>query len=380
MVLKSHYFVSTEQMLGRYRIILIVAGLLYTVWYFNYRAMVPDGYDSFYDRFVVGSAAISIAVLSYRFSFIKRRISFWFNTIAAIMYLHGFYQTVMNNMDLNYVWGAFVAVVGFGASVLTMEALYLYFGLAIVCSGYAYYLKAAPERWLYFTGIITVFIISFLSLRALLKVVTQLKSRTDELLELSAAVQTLFLPSRNDFENRKCRLHGFYRAAEKCGGDWWWYKIHEQRVQIIVGDVTGHGPGPAMMTASIASYLRALQSIFGTRQMSDILAALNKQVLDLADGTTQFRHCMSLAAVEVDFSTMTLHAWFAAAPMVTASLCSLTVSRKRAAKTIDHMVSDACSTPLSSLSNKRRFMLPLKSPTRSTNTVKRCHKKTTTPW
>jgi serine phosphatase RsbU (regulator of sigma subunit) len=50
-----------------------------------------------------------------------------------------------------------------------------------------------------------------------------------------------------------CDLVGFYRGAEKCSGDWWWYEhISQDKLWVIVADVTGHGAGPAMLTAAVA--------------------------------------------------------------------------------------------------------------------------------
>ena len=314
---KANNFVSPKQMLARYRALIFVGGALYPAYYYNYISAVPGAHESLLERSIVGLFGLGIVAASFRLERVRKHIGFWFVAFTTIMYLHGFYSTMMNHMDLNYVWGGFVVVVGIGAAVMTMEALLFFFAVAIACSGWAYYSAPAPDRWLYFNGIVTVLIVNFLSLRAILKVMAQLKAKTEEHLQLSAAVQSMFLPNHNHFENNRVRLHGFYRAMEKCGGDWWWYNVSEQGAQIIVGDITGHGPGPAMMTASIASYMRALQSALGTHNMPELIHALNRQVLQIGDASTsRFNHCMCLSTIDIDFKTMTLRAWFAASPMI----------------------------------------------------------------
>ena len=42
-------------------------------------------------------------------------------------------------------------------------------------------------------------------------------------LALTAAVQTLFLPKAASIRTESFELHGYYQAARRCSGDWWWY-------------------------------------------------------------------------------------------------------------------------------------------------------------
>jgi serine phosphatase RsbU (regulator of sigma subunit) len=80
----------------------------------------------------------------------------------------------------------------------------------------------------------------------------------DHELALSGAVQRLLLPTEPTYRDEKLELHGFYRPAARCGGDWWWYERDaEGGIRILVGDVVGHGAAPAMVTAMVASVYRA---------------------------------------------------------------------------------------------------------------------------
>lgn len=114
---------------------------------------------------------------------------------------------------------------------------------------------------------------------------------------LTGAVQTGFLPKANAYASGRFRLLGFYRPADTCSGDWWWYEPHKQsgRHEILVGDVTGHGPGPAMVTAAAATAFR-VQNRATQSGVLDRLAVLNEEVLRVGEGKYQ----MTMSAVEID--------------------------------------------------------------------------------
>ncbi len=61
-------------------------------------------------------------------------------------------------------------------------------------------------------------------------------------------------------------VHGWYRPAERTSGDFFdFVKTRDQRLAVIVGDVTGHGMGPALITAatqaSLRSFLRVVPDV-----------------------------------------------------------------------------------------------------------------------
>ncbi|QQR88688.1 MAG: SpoIIE family protein phosphatase [Myxococcales bacterium] len=80
-------------------------------------------------------------------------------------------------------------------------------------------------------------------------------------LELTAVVQSGLLPEKDFIENINLSIQGFYRPAEKCSGDWWWYEQHGRNItKVAVGDVSGHGAGPAMVTAAVAAAFRVTEN------------------------------------------------------------------------------------------------------------------------
>jgi serine phosphatase RsbU (regulator of sigma subunit) len=129
-------------------------------------------------------------------------------------------------------------------------------------------------------------------------------------LELTGAVQRGFLPRNSAYSDSRLSVFGFYRPAGTCSGDWWWHEPNRDGTHaILVGDVTGHGPGPAMVTASVATTFRVLTST-GMRRISDVLQHLNREVLEVGEGKYQ----MTLAALELDARTGRFVLYNAGAP------------------------------------------------------------------
>lgn len=128
-------------------------------------------------------------------------------------------------------------------------------------------------------------------------------------LELSASVQALLLPKSPVLESERFSLCGFYRPASQCGGDWWCHHTSaDGNLMAIVGDVTGHGAGPAMITASIASHFLSLRSL--NEPPGAMMKSLHKQLFEVAEG----KYLMTALAVQFEPNNGKLTAWCASAP------------------------------------------------------------------
>jgi len=86
------------------------------------------------------------------------------------------------------------------------------------------------------------------------------KVRLEQSLELASAIQRDLMPQiPKDLAGWE--VHGWYGPAEETAGDFYdFVKVRGGKLAIAVGDVTGHGIGPALITAaaqaSMRSYLR----------------------------------------------------------------------------------------------------------------------------
>lgn len=88
-------------------------------------------------------------------------------------------------------------------------------------------------------------------------------SEIERSLEITGAIQTGFLPQEIHHRRPGVEVLSLYLPADKASGDWWWYQeLADGCDCVMVADVTGHGPGPAILTASMATAFR-VQDLVG---------------------------------------------------------------------------------------------------------------------
>ncbi|MEZ0313654.1 MAG: SpoIIE family protein phosphatase [Myxococcota bacterium] len=133
-------------------------------------------------------------------------------------------------------------------------------------------------------------------------------------LALIAAVQTMLLPRDTLVRRDRVQLAAFYRAADDCGGDWWWHDQDEERVRVFIGDVSGHGAGSAMVTGSIASATRLARTLSPHIGAVDLLQLLHNELWGMAHGD----YHMTMAILEIPKQGSTAHIYSAAAPHILA--------------------------------------------------------------
>jgi sigma-B regulation protein RsbU (phosphoserine phosphatase) len=85
------------------------------------------------------------------------------------------------------------------------------------------------------------------------------KARMQTELQTVRNVQESFLPKKSQETYDWLKVSGFYRSATECSGDWWWHWRKGNKVFIIVGDVTGHGAGSAMITGAARSAISTVE-------------------------------------------------------------------------------------------------------------------------
>jgi serine phosphatase RsbU (regulator of sigma subunit)/tetratricopeptide (TPR) repeat protein len=116
-------------------------------------------------------------------------------------------------------------------------------------------------------------------------------------LELTSAVQAMFLPRTAEIDRGRVKAVGFCRPARQCGGDWWWIEPREDGTTLVlVGDVTGHGAPSAMVTASFATAYRASRRANPKKLVRELLQELNLELLEVCQG----KYCMTMSALELD--------------------------------------------------------------------------------
>jgi serine phosphatase RsbU (regulator of sigma subunit) len=98
--------------------------------------------------------------------------------------------------------------------------------------------------------------------------------RVNHDLDIARSIQQGLLPSRpptlDDYE-----VAGWNQPAEKTGGDYFdWQKLPDSRLAVSLADATGHGIGPALVTASCRAYARA--SFLAGGESDGLLDRLNR--------------------------------------------------------------------------------------------------------
>ncbi|MFN0007630.1 MAG: PP2C family protein-serine/threonine phosphatase [Planctomycetota bacterium] len=88
------------------------------------------------------------------------------------------------------------------------------------------------------------------------------RAKLEQSLEIASQIQSGLMPQIPE-KVRGYDLFGWYRPAERTTGDFYdFVKTKSGRLGVVVGDVTGHGIGPALITAtaqaSLRSYLKVL--------------------------------------------------------------------------------------------------------------------------
>jgi len=134
------------------------------------------------------------------------------------------------------------------------------------------------------------------------------QTRLEEELKVASAVQENLLP-RDGYRDHYVEIHGYYRAASECGGDWWGFFKAKHLFCFMTADATGHGVPSALMTAAARACFSMLQkfardsdgSVLSPSRMmeyanqvvydsgrSDLMMTLFVGVLDLRTGIVKF--------------------------------------------------------------------------------------------
>ncbi|WP_233231188.1 SpoIIE family protein phosphatase [Silvanigrella aquatica] len=102
--------------------------------------------------------------------------------------------------------------------------------------------------------------------------------------ETARLVQNNLMPK---FEYRKVgnfELANHFEAAAECAGDWWnYYILPNEKLLLLLGDVTGHGTASALLTAVVKGYCDSIH-IQPEITSKDILSQLDTVVRQSGDG------------------------------------------------------------------------------------------------
>lgn len=129
--------------------------------------------------------------------------------------------------------------------------------------------------------------------------------------QLTAAVQSLLLPKQDVWVGDGVGFAAFYEPATQASGDWWHaHELPDGALRVLLGDVTGHGAGSAMVTALVAGCHRCLKEAQAAGSAEDLLRQLHEAVLDLCQGS----YTMPMGLLDLHPGTGLVRFWNAAGP------------------------------------------------------------------
>lgn len=123
------------------------------------------------------------------------------------------------------------------------------------------------------------------------------QERLREGVRMARHIQQQLFPT-NSLRSADFEIWGASRPAEETGGDYFDYiRMQDDRLAVVIGDVSGHGLGPALLMAALRAYVRAL--LLTRADPSEIIGLLNNALIeDALDG-----HFATLLLVRLDSAT-----------------------------------------------------------------------------
>jgi serine phosphatase RsbU (regulator of sigma subunit) len=109
------------------------------------------------------------------------------------------------------------------------------------------------------------------------------KQKMEQSLAIAREVQEGLYPSEG-MTKAGVQVNGWYRTCDETGGDYYdYFELLDGRIAIVVGDVSGHGIGPALLMAATRATLRGL-AVSGI-EPNIILTRLNELMCpDMGEG------------------------------------------------------------------------------------------------
>ena len=107
------------------------------------------------------------------------------------------------------------------------------------------------------------------------------RARLERSLEIAAEIQSGLMPKAPP-KQEGFDLFGWYRSAEHASGDFYdFVKTRGGGIAAVVGDVTGHGVGPALITATAQASLRSYARVLG--DPGSVVTMLNSDLSERMD-------------------------------------------------------------------------------------------------
>jgi sigma-B regulation protein RsbU (phosphoserine phosphatase) len=115
---------------------------------------------------------------------------------------------------------------------------------------------------------------------------TMAKATMEKELEVASTIQATLVPDSSLVSLSGLKLAGLFKPTTHCGGDWWnYFRVQGEKTLVLVGDVTGHGVGSAMITAAAqGSTSTMIAATGGAIDLKQLLRNMNTAIHATARG------------------------------------------------------------------------------------------------
>ena len=102
--------------------------------------------------------------------------------------------------------------------------------------------------------------------------------RLEHDLDIARSIQQGLLP-KTPPDLAAFEIAGWNQPADQTGGDYFdWQELGDGRVAVVLADVSGHGIGPALITAVCRAYTRA--TLLWQHDISDVMSHMNRLLVE----------------------------------------------------------------------------------------------------
>lgn len=117
------------------------------------------------------------------------------------------------------------------------------------------------------------------------------KAQLEKEMEMARTVQNAFFPKTSGVSG-VCDVAGFFQPASQCGGDLWGtVTLRDGSILVYIGDATGHGAGPALVTAMAYTCCQTLPGLLqensreGVFPLDTLLEQMNSILIQAVSGS-----------------------------------------------------------------------------------------------
>lgn len=117
------------------------------------------------------------------------------------------------------------------------------------------------------------------------------------IVDYARATQQALMPDDRTIQTEGFQLRGISQPAAQCGGDLWaWRSLGEGRILVVIGDVTGHGVVPAVISATAAGAIHATALAEGSALDPGVLLSEVNRSLYRVAGTSYMMTALAIIA------------------------------------------------------------------------------------